>query len=99
MWRLLKVGLVAVGISLGAVPAEAQSQCAQRSKLVTRLDQGFDEKLTGVGITSDGLLLEVFASKEGSWTALVTRPDGHSCIVSHGEHWDWLPVASSGQIS
>ncbi len=99
MWRLLKVGLVAVGISLGAVPADAQLQCAHRSELITRLDQGFDEKLTGVGVTSNGLLLEVFASKEGSWTAVITRPDGHSCIVAHGEDWDWLPVASPGQIS
>ncbi len=99
MWRVLKIGLIALGILLGAVPADAQLQCAHRSDLVTRLDQGFDQKLTGVGITSNGLLLEVFASKEGSWTALVTRPDGHSCIVSHGTDWQGLAAGSSGQIS
>ncbi len=91
MWRVLKVGLVALGIWLCAIPAEAQ--------LATRLDQRFDEKLTGVGITSDGLLLEVFASNDGSWTILVTRPDGHSCIVSHGTDWQGLAAGSSGQIS
>ncbi len=99
MWRVLKIGLIALGILLGAVPADAQLQCAHRSDLVARLDQDFDQKLTGVGVTSDGLLLEVFASKEGSWTALVTRPDGHSCIVSHGEDWHVLSAGSSGQIS
>ena len=99
MWRLLKVGLVAVGISLGAVPADAQLQCAHRSELITRLDQGFDEKLTGVGVTSNGLLLEVFASNDGSWTVLDTRPNGHSCIVSHGTDWHGFAASSSGQIS
>ncbi len=99
MWRVLKVGLVALGIWLCAIPAEAQLQCARRSELATHLDQRFDEKLTGVGITSDGLLLEVFASNDGSWTILVTRPDGHSCIVSHGTDWQGLAAGSSGQIS
>ncbi len=96
MWRVLKVGLVALGLWLCAIPAEAQFQCARRSELAT---QRFDEKLTGVGITSDGLLLEVFASNDGSWTILVTRPDGHSCIVSHGTDWQGLAAGSSGQIS
>ena len=89
MW--LKVVLIAFGISLGAVPAEAKSQCAQRSELVTRL-QGFDKKLTGIGTTYDGLLLEVLASKDGNWTILITRSNGRSCIVSHGVDWRSLSV-------
>ena len=32
-------------------------------------------------------------------TALVTRPDGNSCIVAHGKDWIWIPVGSPGQIS
>ncbi len=96
MWR---VGLLALAISLVAVPADAQLPCDNRSELVTHLDLKYHEVLTGTGVTSDGRLLEVFASKEGSWTALVTRPDGHSCIIAHGEDWDWLPVSSPGQIS
>ena len=99
MWRVLKVGLVTLGIWLLAVPAAAQLQCALRSELATRLDKKFDEKLTGIGITSNGLLLEVFASNDGSWTILVTRPNGHSCIVSHGTDWHGFAASSSGQIS
>ena len=96
MWR---VGLLALVISPVALPADAQLQCYNRSELVTHLELKYNEELTGAGVTSDGRLLEVFASKDGSWTALVTRPDGYSCIIAHGEVWDWLPVASSGQIS
>ena len=96
MWR---VGLLALAISLVAVPADAQLPCDNRSELVTHLDLKYHEVLTGTGVTSDGRLLEVFASKEGSWTALVTRPDGHSCIIAHGEDWIWMPGSSPGQIS
>ncbi len=90
MWRVLKVVLVALGVSLGAVPAEAQTQCAHRSELVTRLDQRFDQKLTVIGITSKGLLLEVFTSSARNWSILITRPNGRSCIISHGTDWHGL---------
>jgi len=30
-------------------------------------------------------IIEVFTSKSGTWTILLTRPDGASCIVSAGE--------------
>ena len=37
-------------------------------------------------------LVEVFASNNGtSWTIVVTRPDGLSCIVAVGEDWETLP--------
>ncbi len=84
MW--LKVVLIVLGISLGASSVEAQSQCAQRSTLVARLDQLY-EKLAGAGITFDGSMLEIWASTDGRWTIMVTRPNGRTCIVSHGEDW------------
>ncbi len=99
MWRVLKVVLVALGVSLGAVPAEAQTQCAHRSELVIRLDQRFDEKLTVIGITSKAHLLEVFTSSAGNWSILITRPNGRSCIISHGTDWHGLAVSSLGQVS
>jgi hypothetical protein len=27
-----------------------------------------------------------------SWTIVLTRPDGWSCIVAVGEHWEALPA-------
>ena len=97
MWQ--KVILIVFAISLVTDSATAQSRCAPRSKLIAQLDRTFDEKLSSVGITFDGLLLEVWASKNGSWTVLVSRPNGRSCIVSHGEDWHGVPVSLPGQIS
>ena len=97
MW--LKVVLIALGISLVTSSVEAQSRCAQRSDLVTRLDQHFDEKLAGAGIAFDGAMLEIWASTDGSWTIMVTRSDGRSCIVSHGNNWQRILVISSGRRS
>jgi hypothetical protein len=43
-------------------------------------------------VQANGHLVEVFASNDGtSWTIVVTRPDGWSCIVAVGEDWEMLP--------
>ena len=41
-----------------------------------------------MGLVSNGSILEVLASKDGSWTISVTRPDGMSCVVAAGEAWE-----------
>ncbi len=34
--------------------------------------------------------MELFTSKSGSWTLLITRTNGLSCIAASGQ--DWTPV-------
>ena len=42
----------------------------------------------GVGIGASGeALYELFVADTGTWTILVTRPDGTSCIAASGESW------------
>ena len=43
-------------------------------------------------------MVEIYASDaSGSWTILVTRPDGAACIVASGQHFELTddPVASA----
>ena len=50
------------------------------------------------GLQSNGALIQVFASKDGmTWTIISTRPDGVSCIVALGQHWEALQAHAMGR--
>jgi hypothetical protein len=43
------------------------------------------------GIAASGNILEVFAAPDGgSWTIIVTRPDGMSSVIAEGEGWTFV---------
>lgn len=72
--------------------AQTQSPCAERNELVLRLEQSYGETLQSMGLHQDNTLLEVYASEDtGTWTILVTRPDGLSCLIAAGQMWDGTP--------
>ncbi len=66
--------------------------CHSHAALAAMLNQKYSEAPSAVGVQANGHLVEVFASNDGtSWTIVVTRPDGWSCIVAVGENWETLP--------
>lgn len=79
--------------SRGATP---RVLCRDRAEIIGVLRQRFDETQRSFGLQSDGLVLEMYAAPSGSWTALITRPDGTSCIVASGEAWTELPPPPVG---
>ena len=45
-------------------------------------------------------MIEVYSSDEtGTWTILVTRPDGTSCLLAAGQRWeqDVQPISAPGE--
>ncbi len=82
----LSLGLIALGI--GAVPADARATCAQRDKMIERLEIGYGEALAGGGLQSEERMIEVWAAPEtGTWTVLMTQADGLACIMASGTNW------------
>ncbi len=87
----LVVGLaILASVAFSGGPAHAQSNCETRSSLIGKLDKGFDERPIAIGLASTGNLLEVLISPAGTWTILITRPDGMTCIAAAGEHWQTI---------
>jgi hypothetical protein len=86
--------LAFVGVlTIGGLPAAAQSpQCGARAAVLDRLSDKFGEQPVSIGVTATGSLLEVLASPEGSWTIVVTVPNGPTCLVSSGDGWHNAPV-------
>ena len=69
--------------------AQAQAPCAPRDMLIERLDEQYGEQLQSLGLQPDGSILEIYANLEtGTFTVLVSRPDGSSCMSGSGQMWE-----------
>ncbi len=74
-------------------PAAAQIACTTRGEVAERLAGEYAEAPVAAGLTSSGGVIEVFASGDGtSWTIVLTKPEGTSCLVAAGEAWTVLPI-------
>lgn len=83
------------GMAATAPPALAAS-CAERSEVIERLSDKYAENFTAGGLRSDrkgSTLVEVWSSQEtGTFTLLVTYPNGVSCVLVAGtDFFEALP--------
>ncbi len=88
---MLKILTAAAVVTALSLPATAQSVCGERTKFLKHLSSGYSETPVAMGLVSNGSILEVLASKDGSWTIIVTRPNGISCVVAAGEACEEMP--------
>lgn len=78
--------LVFLAALLAPVAALAQVQnCAPRELVVARLVSTYGETRRAMGINTQNVLVEIWASDEtGSWTILLTTPQGRTCLAASG---------------
>lgn len=100
---LLARTLVALALFAGTPYADAAGApspagaCAARAEVVAKLAERFGETLHSVGPERSDGLVEVYASgRTGTWTVIVTRPDGTSCLLAAGEFRKDGPKAAPG---
>lgn len=79
----------------GPVQAAANVVCVDRVKFIERLERSYSERRVSSGINFNGVMVEVFASPEGHFTILATRPDGVSCLIASGSSWQEMPLLSA----
>lgn len=80
----------ALGLSLMADSPAAFAQdiaCGPHDTVALLLKRNYSEMVQSVGLTSGGALLEIYVSPAGTWTAVLTTPNGPSCLVEAGTHW------------
>lgn len=41
-----------------------------------------------MGLTNTGAVVELLQSGDGSWTLIMTMPNGFSCLMAAGQHWE-----------
>ncbi len=89
---------LAAALAFGSVAtsANAQSMCATRDTMVGQLSGKYGETPQGSGLNSTTKMLEIWASEAtGTWTILVTDPNGTSCIMAAGKDWYNFPAELS----
>ncbi len=77
-------------------PANAGFLCGERTEITKSLGMKYHEKLVASGLADAGSMIEIFASRKGTWTMIVTSPNGRSCYMASGENWEAMPRLAQG---
>lgn len=68
--------------------AASSPQCDERGKIIEYMEKKYKETTIAAGVTSGGGLVEVLSTADGgTWTIIITSPQGMSCLMSAGEGW------------
>ncbi len=70
--------------------------CGERGAVVTSLEKTYSETPVSMGLASNGAIIEILASPSGTFTIILTRPNGLSCVMAAGENWEDLPKRLAG---
>ena len=88
MVRLLGTLVIALLLLVNtatSAAAETDTLCVERVDMLDRLASEYGEELIEVKMMEGRGLLEVLASpRKGTWTLLLTMPDGISCVLATG---------------
>lgn len=95
-WRkiILLIGAVLVAMFLFSSGALAQSACAERTEVLEQLANKYKEQPRVMGVANNGGVIEILTSPTGSFTIIITMPNGVSCLVAAGESFEILPVVN-----
>jgi hypothetical protein len=84
--------LIMISVLVPPKPAAAQiatgPPCAARKDVIAFLQQVVGQRLIGSGLSSDGVVIEVYADLTGAWTIITTAPTGTSCLAARGQAWE-----------
>ena len=94
-----------VAAAAWAAPASAQMApgqvppCGPRAIVIEQLARDFGEVVVSRGLASNGTMLELLVSPQGTWTMLISLPNGHSCFGAAGEMWEAVEPRDKGRKS
>lgn len=72
---------------LAPLAAMAQN-CGPRDAVLATLSGQYGEVRQGIGLAGPSGVVEIFASAAtGTWTITLTRPDGLTCLIASGDHY------------
>ncbi len=83
-----------------AATVKAQPVCMPHDDFRVELQRNFSEAPVAIAIANNGALIELYAKRDrSSWTLMMTRPGGLSCVLVAGEEWNDLRKREEEQIA
>ena len=70
------------------VQASGGAVCGERAKFLPHLGKNHNESPSAMGVTASGRVIEVLTSSDGTWTIIMTHPNGLTCMVAAGKAWE-----------
>ncbi len=96
-WSIAALG--AAFVVFPPTPGVAKTVCGDRDTFLARLGNTYAEQPVAMGLTSNGTVMEVLTSAAGTWTILITYPNGMTCMIAAGDSWEPLAIPASGNFS
>ncbi len=82
---------IAAAVLICALPLASTSanatMCGERDKLLGQLTKKYKETSRGLGLSTGNKVLELYTSPTGTWSVLLTDPQGRTCVIAVGEAW------------
>ena len=94
---IISAALGGTAMTAASTSANAEMLCGQRDNIIDELRKTWQEDRTAIGLSNNGGILEVYSSDQGTWTLLLTMPDGPTCMIGAGEHWEQTQLAELGE--
>lgn len=80
-------------LALATATPAAALQCASRDTVTTALAERYGEQRHALGLSQNGVVMELYAAQSGTWTITITRPDGITCLLAAGDSFQSLADA------
>lgn len=81
---------------LAAFLLAQQSPCGPTGMIEKRIADKYGETVIGAGIVDGGILFTLANLDTGTFTVLLRRPDGQTCIVMGGTGYATIEAVKSG---
>ena len=95
---IFALGVLAFSAPAGTVEQDGAMTCDRRAAVLEFLSTRFAEAPVAMGVAKNGSLVEVLTSGAGStFTIILTRPDGTTCMIAAGQGWESLSNLSAPQ--
>jgi hypothetical protein len=85
--------------TLAATDVQAQQTgqvCDARKAILSEMKGSYSENPSAIGLASNGTVVEVLSSKDGTWTIIMTSPNGMSCLLAAGKFWQKVAAKAEG---
>ncbi len=83
-----------------AATVNAQPVCMPHDDFRVELQRNFSEAPVAIAIANNGAQIELYAKRDkSSWTIVMTRPGGLSCVLVAGEEWNDLRKREEARIA
>ncbi len=97
---VIAISALAMGVMFSSTALAQQGPsgavCGERGKFLTHLGKNHQESPSAMGVTASGRVIEVLTSNDGTWTIIMTHPNGLTCMVAAGQAWEDVEQVALG---